>query len=77
MTGLSLNSLLIFATAAVDIYLWLNHSASLGMIAVSLALAIRLQGFSDWLMWEVHDFFESLGTVADARSAWVCPRLLS
>ena len=62
----SLNSLLIFATAAVDIYLWLNHSASLGMIAVSLALAIRLQGFSDWLMWEVHDFFESLGTVADA-----------
>ncbi|HCH33547.1 MAG TPA: multidrug ABC transporter ATP-binding protein [Oceanospirillaceae bacterium] len=62
----SLNSLLIFATAAVDIYLWLNNSASLGMIAVSLALAIRLQGFSDWLMWEVHDFFESLGTVADA-----------
>jgi len=62
----SLNSLLIFATAAVDIYLWLNHSASLGMIAVSLALAIRLQGFSDWLMWEVHDFYESLGTVADA-----------
>jgi ATP-binding cassette subfamily B multidrug efflux pump len=62
----SLNSLLIFATAAVDIYLWLNHSASLGMIAVSLALAIRLQGFSDWLMWEVHDFYESLGTVMDA-----------
>jgi len=62
----SLNSLLIFATAAVDIYLWLNNSASLGMIAVSLALAIRLQGFSDWLMWEVHDFFESLGTVSDA-----------
>jgi ATP-binding cassette subfamily B multidrug efflux pump len=64
----SLNSLLIFATAAVDIYLWLNNSASLGMIAVSLALAIRLQGFSDWLMWEVHDFFESLGTVADAMN---------
>jgi len=62
----SLNSMLIFATAAVDIYLWLNNSASLGMIAVSLALAIRLQGFSDWLMWEVHDFFESLGTVTDA-----------
>tara|TARA_B110001469_G_scaffold19274_1_gene19881 strand:- start:3072 stop:4898 length:1827 start_codon:yes stop_codon:yes gene_type:complete len=64
----SLNSLLIFATAAVDIYLWLNNSASLGMIAVSLALAIRLQGFSDWLMWEVHDFFESLGTVSDAMT---------
>ena len=64
----SLNSLLIFATAAVDIYLWLNNSASLGMIAVSLALAIRLQGFSDWLMWEVHDFFESIGTVADAMN---------
>jgi ATP-binding cassette subfamily B multidrug efflux pump len=64
----SLNSLLIFSTAAVDIYLWLNNSASLGMIAVSLALAIRLQGFSDWLMWEVHDFFESLGTVADAMN---------
>jgi ATP-binding cassette subfamily B multidrug efflux pump len=64
----TLNSLLIFSTAAVDIYLWLNNSASLGMIAVSLALAIRLQGFSDWLMWEVHDFYESLGTVADAMN---------
>ena len=64
----SLNSLLIFSTAAVDIYLWLNNSASLSMIAVSLALAIGLQGFSDWLMWKVHDFFESLGTVVDAMN---------
>ena len=54
-----------YAKSSMNSFL-LNHSASLGMIAVSLALAIRLQGFSDWLMWEVHDFYESLGTVADA-----------
>ncbi|HIG36288.1 MAG TPA: ABC transporter ATP-binding protein, partial [Oceanospirillaceae bacterium] len=63
-----INNLLIFSTAAVDIYLWLNGDVSLGMVAVSLALAMRLQSFSDWLMWEVHDFFESIGTVIDAMN---------
>jgi len=38
------------------------------MVAVSLALAMRLQSFSDWLMWEIHDFFESIGTVIDAMN---------
>ncbi|MCS5558908.1 MAG: ABC transporter transmembrane domain-containing protein, partial [Oceanospirillaceae bacterium] len=46
-----INNMLIFSTAALNIYLWLNGDVSLGMVAVSLALAMRLQSFSDWLMW--------------------------
>jgi len=63
-----INNMLIFSTAALNIYLWLNGDVSLGMVAVSLALAMRLQSFSDWLMWEIHDFFESIGTVIDAMN---------
>jgi ATP-binding cassette subfamily B multidrug efflux pump len=63
-----INNMLIFSTATLNIYLWLNGDVSLGMVAVSLALAMRLQSFSDWLMWEIHDFFESIGTVIDAMN---------
>ena len=68
MTVTLINNMLIFSTAALNIYLWLYDDVSLGMVAVSLALAMRLQSFSDWLMWEVHDFFESIGTVIDAMN---------
>ncbi len=63
-----INNMLIFSTPTLNIYLWLNGDVSLGMVAVSLALAMRLQSFSDWLMWEIHDFFESIGTVIDAMN---------
>jgi ATP-binding cassette subfamily B multidrug efflux pump len=60
-----LGSLLIFAVAAVAIWLWLNQAISAGAIAVSVALCLRLNGMSQWIMWEVSGLSENIGTVRD------------
>ncbi|MDC9720097.1 MAG: ABC transporter ATP-binding protein [Gammaproteobacteria bacterium] len=69
----TLNNLLILTTAATGIYLWLNDSVSPGIIAVGLALSLRLQGLSDWIMWEVSELFENIGTVADTMQTLAQP----
>ena len=63
-----LNYLLVFSTAGIGIYLWLGDTISIGTIAVGTALALRLQGFSDWIMWEIYSLFENIGTVIDSMN---------
>ena len=65
MTVWTLQSLLLFAVAALSIWLWLLDAASLGIIAVSIGLVLRLGGMSHWIMWEVSSLFENIGTVQD------------
>ncbi|GAA0362342.1 ABC transporter ATP-binding protein [Bowmanella denitrificans] len=62
------NALLIFSTSALAIYLWLQQLASPGDIAVAVSLALRLNGMSQWIMWEVAGLFENLGTVQDGMN---------
>ena len=69
-----LNNLLVFGTAAIGIYLWLGDTVSIGTIAVGVALALRLQGFSDWIMWEIYSLFENIGTVIDSMSTLANPQ---
>lgn len=61
----SINMLLVFVTCALGIYLWLEHAIGAGAIAIVLSLAIRLTGMSHWIMWEVNNLFENIGTVQD------------
>ena len=61
----SINMLLVFVTGALGIYLWLNDTISPGAIAIVFGLAIRLTGMSHWIMWEVSNLFENIGTVKD------------
>lgn len=69
-TGLSvsvqtLNYLLVFAIAALSIYLWADSAISVGAIAIAVSLALRLNGMAQWIMWEISSLFENIGTVAD------------
>ncbi|RDL43135.1 ABC transporter ATP-binding protein [Marinomonas piezotolerans] len=61
----SLNYLLAFIVSAVAIGLWLNSIISVGAIAIAVSLALRLNGMSQWIMWEVSSLFENIGMVAD------------
>ena len=61
----SINMLLVFVTGALGIYLWLENTISPGAIAIVFGLAIRLTGMSHWIMWEVSNLFENIGTVND------------
>ena len=64
----SINYLLAFAVAALSIALWLDDAISVGAIAIAVSLALRINGMSQWIMWEIGALFENLGTVTDGMN---------
>ncbi|CAM4041332.1 ABC transporter ATP-binding protein [Vreelandella rituensis] len=63
-----LNSLLLTGTAAMAIGAWYFEAISLGVLAVSIALVMRIRFMSDWILWEVAGLFENIGTVQDGMN---------
>lgn len=64
----NINMLLLFATGALSIALWQIGTVSTGDIAIAVALVLRLQGMSHWILWELAGLFENVGTVQDGIS---------
>jgi ATP-binding cassette subfamily B multidrug efflux pump len=60
-----LSILLIGTTATIAIELWIHGSVGLGAVAAATAMALRLNGISHWIMWELTNLFENVGTVQD------------
>ncbi|MCG9723337.1 ABC transporter ATP-binding protein [Shewanella sp. Isolate7] len=63
-----INYLLAFTVAAVSIWLWRDNAITIGAIAVAVSLSLRLNGMSQWIMWEISSLFENIGTVADGMN---------
>ena len=61
----SLSMALIAATAGVSLWLWSLGEVGIGSVAASTAMALRLNGISHWVMWELSALFEHVGTVQD------------
>lgn len=60
-----LNSLLLFGVGANAIWLWQIDAISTGAIAFTIGLVLRMQGMSQWIMWEIWSLFENIGVVQD------------
>lgn len=60
-----LNYLLVFSVSLICIYLWSKNSISLGAIAIVISISLRLNGMSQWIMYEVSALFQNIGTVLD------------
>mgnify|MGYP001184937151 CR=1 FL=1 len=67
------NSLVVFAVSALSIGFWMNGVVSIGSIAVAIGLALRLNGMSQWIMWEVSGLFENIGVVQDGMEMLARP----
>ncbi|WP_375748982.1 ABC transporter ATP-binding protein [Vibrio sp. HN007] len=67
------NYLLVFSIAAISIYLWMESAITIGAIAIAVSLALRINGMSMWIMWEVGSLFENMGTVVDGMSTLAKP----
>lgn len=70
VTGLNvvvdtINYVLVLVITLISILLWLQDSVSLGAIAFAIALALRMNGMAQWIMWEISTLFENLGNVND------------
>ena len=63
-----LNSVNIFIVCALAIYLWSISAIATGAIAIAVGLSLRLNGMSQWIMWETSMLFENLGTVRDGAN---------
>lgn len=70
----ALNALLLFSVAAVAISSWIQEASSIGAVAVSIGLVLRLTGMSHWIMWEMSALFENIGTVRDGIQTLSRPR---
>jgi ATP-binding cassette, subfamily B, multidrug efflux pump len=67
------NAFLVFSISSLSIYLWLQQAISPGEIAIAISLSLRLNGMSQWIMWEVSNLFENIGTVQDGINSLSVP----
>ena len=63
MTGL--NAALFFAVGAIAIWLWQVNVVTLGVLAFTTGLVLRIHGMAHWILWEVSSLFENIGVVQD------------
>ena len=61
----TLSMLLIASTIGVALMLWQQSIVGIGAIAAASAMALRLNGMAQWIMWEMAQLFEQIGTVQD------------
>jgi ATP-binding cassette subfamily B multidrug efflux pump len=58
-----INSLFIFAVAALSVWLWTQGQVTLGAIAAANSLTLRLNQMSGWILRSITSLFESVGTI--------------
>jgi ATP-binding cassette subfamily B multidrug efflux pump len=68
-----LNTLLLVATGAVGVWLWVNGEIGPGAVAAALPLAWHLINTSTWVSWEVSSVFESVGVVQEGMQTIAVP----
>ena len=68
MVNQTLNVLLILGATGTALWLWSTGQAGVGAVAAVTAMAMRLNGISHWVMWEMTSLFEQVGTVTDGMN---------
>ncbi|CUH49904.1 ABC transporter ATP-binding protein [Ruegeria atlantica] len=69
----ALNGLLIVGVVGWAISLWMQGSASVGVVAAATALTLRLNAMTGWIMWALTSFFRQLGVVAEGMQTIAQP----
>jgi len=73
-TNHTLSMLLILSTAGQSLWLWTQGQVGIGAVAAATAMALRLNGISHWMMWEMAMLFEHVGTVQDGINTLARPQ---
>jgi len=61
----ALVAFLIFMAGGYALWLWHAGQVGTGAVAAVTAMALRVNGMSHWIMWQMASLFESIGTVQD------------
>jgi ATP-binding cassette subfamily B multidrug efflux pump len=73
MTQWVLTGMLITGTTGLSLWLWSQGAISLGAIAVTTGLVIRINNMAGWIMWVITAIFENVGTVQEGLEAIAKP----
>ena len=76
ITNQTLNAFLILSTTGVALWLWMDSVLGIGAVAAVTAMALRLNGFAQWIMWEISSLFENIGTVQDGINTLTKPQVI-
>ncbi|MCV2863216.1 ABC transporter ATP-binding protein [Albidovulum sediminicola] len=69
----ALNGALIVGLSALAVWLWYAGTASIGIVAVATAMALRLNNMTYWIMWASTALVQALGTVAEGMETIAQP----
>jgi len=73
----ALNGFLVVAVVGWAVWLWMQGTASVGIVAAATALTLRLNAMTGWIMWALSTFFRSLGVVAEGMETIAQPITLT
>ncbi len=76
-TLVMLNGLLIVGVVGWAFLLWMQGSASVGVVAAASALTLRLNAMTGWIMWALTSFFRELGVVKEGMRTIAQPITLT
>ena len=72
-----LNFIALFVVTGTGLWLWSNGEVAAGAVAAAVALIMRMNNMSHWIMWEMSALFENIGTVRDGISSISLPRVVN
>ena len=70
------NSSLTVGTTSLGIWLWYHGQVGVGAVATATAMALRVNGLSQYIMWESARLFENIGTVNDGMATLSKPHTI-
>ena len=72
-----LNSLAIVAVVAPGLWLWSAGLISVGEVAAAVAMALRLNTMTFWIMWMTVRMFEHMGTISEGLQSLSVPQTVT
>ena len=64
-----LNGIMIVATSTLALWLWSRGDVTAGAIATIIALVVRIDAMSGWVMWTISGIFENIGVVHEGMES--------
>jgi len=77
VTLVMLNGVLIIGAVGGAVWLWTLGEASVGVVAATTALVLRLNAMTAWIMWALTSFFRQLGVVKEGMETIAQPITLT
>ncbi len=68
-----LNGLMILGVGGLAVWFWVEGTASVGLVAAALALVLRINSMTYWIMWASTNLAQNLGTLAEGMETIAQP----